>query len=100
MKDSTICFEFFLILQKDERGKSFNLNSSRENKRVKSAIGVNNPKYIIPRTIGLIIEPSTKPKRIHNLFTGNNKLGLKTVKMKKIVASNRSTIPVLRAPTK
>jgi hypothetical protein len=47
-----------------------------------------------------MIEPSTKPKRIHNLFTGNNKLELKTVKNKKIVASNRSAIPVLNAPTK
>lgn len=100
MNDSTICFEFFLILQKDERGKSFNLNSSRENRRIRSAIGVNSPKYIIPRTIGLMIKPRTKPKRIHNLLRGTNKSDLRNVRIKKIVASNKKAIPILRAPTK
>tara|TARA_B100000780_G_scaffold274359_1_gene239252 strand:+ start:700 stop:1002 length:303 start_codon:yes stop_codon:yes gene_type:complete len=100
LKDSTICFEVSLILQKEDRGSSFNLNSSRENKRITKAIGVNNPKNIIPSIIGLIIEPRIKPKRIHNLFSGNNRPGFIIVSIKKIVANNKKAIAILTALTK
>jgi hypothetical protein len=35
------------------------------------AIGVNRPKNIIPRTIGLTIMPIRCPNRIHSLLSGN-----------------------------
>lgn len=47
-----------------------------------------------------MIKPRTKPKRIHNLLRGANKSDLRNVRIKKIVASNKKAIPILRAPTK
>lgn len=47
-----------------------------------------------------MIKPRTKPKRIHNLLRGTNKSDLRNVRIKKIVASNKKAIPILRAPTK
>lgn len=100
MKDSTTCFEELLILQNEDRDISFSRNSSLENKRIRSAIGVNNPKNMTPSIIGLKIEPRIKPKRIHNLFSGNKRPGLVIVRVKKIVANNRKTIAMLKALTK
>lgn len=40
---------------------------------MKIAIGVNTPKKIMPKIIGVIIEPSIKPKVIHNLLNGRSK---------------------------
>jgi hypothetical protein len=53
---------------------------------------VNSPKNIIPNIIGLMIEPRIKPKRIHNLFSGNKSFGLVIVSIKKNKASDRKSI--------
>ena len=100
MKDSATRFEESLILHKEDRGLSFSRNSSRENRRIRSAIGVNNPKNMVPSIIGLKIKPRIKPKRIHNLFNGNKRSGLVTVSKKKTAANDRKTIAKLTELTK
>ena len=42
-------------------------------------MGVNKPKKMRPRMIGLTINPSRKPNRIHNLLNGRSSSSLKTV---------------------
>ena len=40
---------------------------------------VNSPKKIIPKIIGLIINPSTKPNLVQSLFKESSKSGFKSV---------------------
>jgi hypothetical protein len=61
---------------------------------------VNNPKKIMPNIIGLMIEPRIKPKRIHNLFSGNKSFGLVIVSIKNTEASDRKSIARMMALTK
>jgi hypothetical protein len=69
----------------------FNLsrNSSRPLIRIRTEIGVNNPKKIIPRTIGLTIIPRRTPNFIHSLFNGKRTLGL-TIVMHKNTAEAKA----------
>ena len=76
----------FLFFQKEVLSFSFNLNSSRPIMRINIPSGVNRPKKIIPRIIGLTILPSNIPKTIHSLFNGSKRSDLKMVMIRKIHA--------------
>ena len=60
------------------------------------AQGVNIPKKIIPKTIGLIIMPNKMPKRIHSLFKGRSKFGLKSVTPKKTTEIMANAYPIIK----
>jgi len=74
----------FLFFQNEVLSLGFNLNSSRPIMRINIPSGVNRPKKIIPRIIGLTILPSNIPKAIHSLFNGSKRSDLKMVIMRKI----------------
>jgi hypothetical protein len=75
----------------------FKLSSSRPKIRIIIPYGVNKKKNINPKIIGETIFPRIIPKRIHNLFKGNNKFGLNILieRKRKKTKANKNRISLL-----
>jgi hypothetical protein len=64
---------------------------------MRKAIGMNKPKKMTPKTIGLTIIPSNNPKRMQSLFIGRRSLDLRIVTTRNRAAKpkiNRDTLVV------